>query len=24
LSVITQLIPNQSNKRSTLQWYFPL
>jgi len=24
MSVVTQLIANQSNRRSTLQWYFPL
>ncbi len=24
LSVVLQLIPNQSNWRSTVQWYFPL
>ncbi len=24
LSVVIQLIPNQSNRRSTVQWYFPL
>jgi len=23
LSVVIQLIPNQSNRRSTVQWYFP-
>ncbi len=23
LSVVLQLIPNQSNRRSTVQWYFP-
>jgi hypothetical protein len=24
LSVVTQLIPNQSDRRSTVLWYFPL
>ncbi len=24
MSVVIQLIPNQSNRRSTIQWYFPL
>jgi len=24
LSVAIQLIPNQSNRRSMVQWYFPL
>ncbi len=24
MSVVVQLIPNQSNRRSTVQWYFPL
>jgi hypothetical protein len=23
MSVVIQLIPNQSNRRSTVQWYFP-
>jgi hypothetical protein len=24
MSVAIQLIPNQTNRRSTVQWYFPL